>query len=384
MPDSEGLVEAVDRCAYCHDQCLAGTPELLATRNQSAAVSRVAIALRTRRLDGRPWDAGLAERVFLGLNDGLQFESCIYRREGHRIEPYIRAARAEVIAAGLAPPSVARVQDMLGATGNVFGLVEVVGEPLVSVPGTPILVHDAASRALNPAGLRAARELLRRVDGRLSELPVASCGAVEADLGLVDHARRAAGLMLAALDGLPPGPVVTTDATVALTILAAERSLGRPVNRSVAHLSQYLAGHPALPRPGRPVEIQVAYHDSGPLARGLGLTAEPRALLAAVVGGGLRDAVPTGRRASSDGPLAGYPRPDVALTMARARLAELAETGAEAIVTAGPYSLRNLRAADPGLPVVDLWSFLAAGWSTEPDFALAGLLASSRSAIEGV
>ena len=48
-------------------------------------------------------------------------------------------------------------------------------------------------------------------------------------------------------------------------------------------------------------------------------------------------------------------------------------------MTAGPYSLRNLRAGHPELPIVDLWSVLAAGWSAEPASALAALLASSSS-----
>ena len=371
---AEALTLAVDRCSYCHDQCMSGTPELLATKDQSMAVSRVATMLRQRRLREAPWDAALSTRVFLGLDDGLQFESCIYRHEGHRIEPYLRAARRDAIAAGHIPASVAVVQGHAIATGNVFGLVETLADPVHSLDGTPILVHDAAVRALMPEALVAARRLLLAVDGRLAEVAVASCGAVEADLGLDDLAHAAAGRMAARLAAMPPGPLVTIDAAVAIAIMDMETRWGITIGRPVAHLSTYLAGHDRLPRVEPRARVSVVLHDSGALARGLGILDAPRILLRAVAGGGLREAVPSGRLASSDGPVAGYPRPDIALVMARTRARQLTETGADCIITACPSSLRNLRSAEPDRPVLDLWSLVDAGWQDDPEMAVQELL----------
>ena len=368
------LREVVDRCAYCHDQCMAGTPELRATGDQSMAVSRVASLLRSTWLADQPWDHDIAERCFLGLDDGLQFEYCIYRAEGQRIEPYLRRARREAVETGFAPASVERLRRQLTATGNVFGIDETLGEPVMSVPGAAILVHDAASRFLMPEGLEAARNLLRIVDGHVAEVAVASCGAVEKDFGLWDLGQQASERMVAQLRALPSGPLVAIDATVVLALREGVRTPGLGTGRTVLHLSEYLARHPRLPDPVHRADISVVYHDSGPLARGLGIVDEPRTLLRTIVDGGLLEATPTGRRASSDGPLAGYPRPDIALGMAQIRVSELVATGADCIVAACPYSLRNLRAAGPSVPVLDLWALLVAGWGAAPDTAVRDLL----------
>jgi len=225
-----------------------------------------------------------------------------------------------------------------------------------------------------PEALVAARRLLLAVDGRLAEVAVASCGAVEADLGLDDLAHAAAGRMAARLAAMPPGPLVTIDAAVAIALMDMETRWGTTIGRPVAHLSTYRAGHDRRPRVEPRARVSVVLHDSGALARGLGILDAPRMLLRAVAGGGLREAVPSGRLASSDGPVAGYPRPDIALEMARTRARQLTETGADCIITACPSSLRNLRSAEPDRPVLDLWSLVDAGWQDDPEMAVQELL----------
>lgn len=365
---------------------MSGTPELLATRDHSTVVSRVAAMLRHRWMDGRVWDADQVERVFLGVNDGLQSEYCIYRADGHRIEPYLRAARQDAIEAGFAPASVERARTMVESSGNIFGVHEALADPVIGAAGAPALVHDAATRLLLGTGLDAARRLLLRLDGDASELAIASCGLVEADLGLTDLARRGMADLAGRLDALPAGPVVTIDATLALAIRAAEDSRGPGLGREVMHLSRYLVDHPRRPRPQRRVNLSAVYHDAGPLARGLGVVEEPRALLRDIAGMDLLEATPTGRRASSDGPLAGYPRADIAATMARTRVDELAETGADCIVVADPYSLRNLRAVAGDRPVVDLWALLDVAWEEGPDMEtrLRDVIASAVTRAPGV
>ena len=354
------LLAAIDRCAFCHDQCMAATPELLATKDQSNVVSRVAIQLRLISQGVRSWDPGIVERVYLGLNDGAQYEDCLFRDEGHRIEPYLRAARAAAFESGVAPDSVREIGDLLDQTGNVFGHEEHLAPPRALDHAAPILVHDAAMRRLDPTGLSAAQALLARACGSYSELAISTCGAVEADLGLVDRARHAAGHVAALLAQLGDGPVVTPDPTLALTMRSLYPSWGFELHRPVLHLAQYLAERLPSSSAALPDRVTVVYQDPGSLARGLDVVDEPRALLRAIGGITLVEPTPSGRRASSDGPLAGYPRPDVAAAIASRRLRELLATGADWIATASPYSLHNLRAIASDVPVVDVLTIVNA------------------------
>jgi hypothetical protein len=353
------LLLAIDKCAFCHDQCMAATPELLATKDQSMVVSRVATQLRLISHGLREWAPEIAERTYLGLNDGIQYEDCLFHDEGHRIEPYLRSARRAALQSGVAPGSVRAISELLDLAGNVFGLVEELAAPQVLDHEAPILVHDAAMRYLDPTALHAARLLLERVSGPYSELAIASCGAVEADLGFDDRARHAAELVTARLREMGPGPVVTPDPTLAFTLSALYPAWGLKIGRPVFHLAHYLAGRLPLPLAMLRGGVTVVYHDPGSLARGLDIVDEPRTLLRGIGGVTLVEAIPGGRRASSDGPLAGYPRPDIATAIASIRLQELLATGADCIATASPYSLRNLRSVAHGVPVMDVLSIAA-------------------------
>jgi Fe-S oxidoreductase len=134
---------------------------------------------------------------------------------------------------------------------------------------------------------------------------------------------------------------------------------GIEIGRPVFHLAQYLAGRLTAAPGTLPGRATVVYHDPGSLARGLDVVEAPRTLLRAIDGVALVEAIPGGRRASSDGPLAGYPRPDIASAIAARRVQELLATDADCIATASPYSLRNLGAVGHGVPVMDVLSIVA-------------------------
>ena len=150
------------------------------------------------------------------------------------------------------------------------------------------------------------------------------------------------------------------DPTLALTMSSLYPSWGFDLDRPVLHLAQYLAERLPVSGAVLPNRVTVVYQDPGSLARGLDVIDEPRALLRAIGGITLVEPTPWGRRASSDGPLAGYPRPDIAAVIASRRLRELLATGADLIATASPYSLHNLRAVAQDVPVVDVLSIVAA------------------------
>jgi|GEM_PF-2357281 len=348
----------LDRCAFCHDQCMSATPEVVATGDQTLVVSRVANFIRLADQGRLDWTEGLAKRLFYGLNDGLQYEYCLVKKEGHRIEPFLRAARAEAVRRGLAPAAVAAAAARVRDTGNVFGCLETLPEPVAPSRGGPILVHDAASRALTPDALAAARLLLQDVGDGPGELAIASCGMVEFDLGYVDLSQAAARRVQTALAALPEGPVVTGDPVLAYALRVMYPQWGLPLNRQVLHLSEYLVDRTDLLPTFRPRNEVATFHDPAALSRGLGIVDAPRALLARVSGLTLVEPVSSGAAAGSDGPLAGYPDPAVASAIRHARFNELVSTGASLIITSSPYSKANLEAADGGTPVFDLIEFL--------------------------
>jgi len=350
--------EALARCAFCHDQCMSATPEVVVTGDQSLVVSRVANLIRLAGGGQLQWSPELARRLFFGLTDELQFQYCLAAKEGHHFEPFLRAAREEAVRRQLAPTSVLAVAEHVRLSGNIFGRREELALPVGPAPGGPILVHDAATRVLTPGALAAARDLLGAVGPAPGELAVPSCGFVEFDLGLTHQAHAAASQAHAALAGLPDGPVVTTDPVLALALRKFYPQWGFVLNRPVLHISEYLAQR-AEALPGfRPQAVTSVYHDPAALARGLGVVAPPRTLLARIPGMHLAEPITSGIRARGDGPLMGYPDEFVAAAITRARLAELRTTGAAVIITCSPYSVANLSGVSDGFPVIDLTEFL--------------------------
>ena len=347
----ESWLPAMTRCAGCHDQCLAATAEAAASGDQTLVVSRVA-TLGLRLLDGRmEWSAETVAPLFRGLNDGIQAEVCIFRTEGHRIEPYLRALRAEAVRRGLAPGHVRAAQDLIRESGNVLGVSVPPSEP--PSPGTVTLLHDAATTALDPRAASAACGLLARAGIETTALWVSSCGAIEADLGLVDESERATAAMVDAITGAAPSMVVSSDPV--LVARAQEVLAGPGWTAPILHLAQVLdaAGMAFAPR-----HVRVTVHDPGALARPLDASTVVRRLLGRVAGLELREPVNTGRLAASDGPLGPYPDAGAAEAIARRRMDELRRTGADMVVTSSPYSLANLRGVADGMQVEDLAVFL--------------------------
>jgi hypothetical protein len=291
----------------------------------------------------RDWTPARAHTLFYGLDQALQREFCVFLDGSQDQRRYLRLGRQAAVERGLVPDSVQRLIDTIHRDGAPLGP----GGDLVERAPTAdaaTLIFDAAATLLDPAGLAAARTLLPTVDSGAGELGITSSGWIELTLGLSDAAAAAAAAVRRRLAALPgEGPLVTNDPALVL----AARELWR-VERSVVHLAEYLADWRPVAAP-RGVAV---FHDPGLLARDLDLTTEPRKLLRAA-GYDLVEAARHGRHAAEDGPLAGYPDPALAASIARARVAELVSSGADVIVTGSPWSVRNLAPFSP-LPVMDL------------------------------
>ncbi len=351
-------LDELERCAFCHDQCMSASPEVIASSEQALIRSRLATLLMMLQGGKWEWSGNAANRLFYALNDGIQFHYCIRaKKENQHTEPYIRAARAEAVDRGLAPASVKEAAERFGRTGNLFGMD---AQAAVSAPvGTaPLLVYDAGTLARAPGAIDAARRLVKLVDDHAGEAVIASCGFVEFDLGLAEQAERAARAAHAQLEAIPgEGPIVTPDPVLAYALNVFYPQWGLALSRPVLHVSQYLADH-AEKLPFSKAPVTVTYHDDWALARGLGEMEAPRKLLAAA-GAAIFEPVNTREKAESDGPLAAYPDGELAKEIASLRYEELAETGADWIITASPYGRANLGAVEDDIPVEDLCEFLA-------------------------
>ena len=345
-------VPAMTRCAGCHDQCLTATAEAAATGDQTYVVSRVA-SLGLRLLDGRMrWSAEAVAPLFMGLNDGIQAEVCVFRADGHRIEPYLRALRAEAVRRGFAPDHVRVAQDRIRTTGSVFGVPIPPSDPPKA--GAVVLLHDAATAALNPGALGATRALLRRAGIEPFASWIPSTGAVEADLGLVDESLRATTTMVDAIAATAPSMIVSSDPVL---VARARDVLGsQDGSVPVVHVAQALD---ATDLAFAARSISVAVHDSGALGRSLDASGAVRRVLGRVTGLELREPVNSGRLAASDGPAGPYPDASVAEAIAHRRMDELRRTDADMIITSSPYSLANLREVAGETRVADLVVFLA-------------------------
>lgn len=350
--------EQLKRCAFCHDQCMSATPEAVATGSQARVVSRVAILGRMLERGELEWSATSAAPLFYGLNDGWQREYCIFADEGQRIEPYLRRLRGQAIARGVAPEPIANALARTRASGNVFGLASAAPPKQPRRTGSVAYLHDQATRFLTPAVVGAAHDVLQAAGAPASDLPVESGGMVELDLGDEESARQAATAVADAIAGSGANMVVTTDPTLAYVIRFGYPFLGVDARVPVLHLTEFLVDRPVACAAGPPVKI--VFHDPPWLSRGLGVIDAPREILRRMEGVQLREAASAGRLAASDGPLAGYPDPDVARAIAQQRVQELRATGAELIVTASPYSEANLAAVAGGsIAVMDVTEFLA-------------------------
>ena len=349
---------------------MAATGELIATGDQSLAISRIA-ALALRLADGgSAWTTAAAARFFHSALDDAQREVCIRRDEGHRIEPWLMAGRAEAVTMGLAPAHVRAAQAAIAATGSVWGLRETIPPVVIPRDADVVLVHEATERSLTPGSVPAARRLLEATGLTVADLPIVSSGVAELELGLVDDARRAA---TAAMGRVGPGgdvPLVGGDPPLVAMLRAGGADPDRPFVGRIEHVLAILRDRNGARSPGRGAAPagdtdrqgpqpagSVVVHDPGLLSRRLGLAGAVRDLLAGLADVTVSEAPTFGRSARSDGGIPAALGDPVGVAVARMRVEELGRARATSIITVGPVACAALRVGG-GTRIGDLVTFL--------------------------
>ncbi len=344
LPSGEALRRAAELCEFCPRMCRFACPvSEAAAREAYTPWGKVSLASLTAALSRAP-DASAAQ-AFHACTGCLRCQH--YCAHGNDVPSLLFAARAVSVRAGVGPralgdfvrqfPDAAAKAALRALAAEAAG-----GEKAVAflVPGEAALkdggqvVRDAlfAARALG-APLALASE-----DALSSGLPLLEAGHPDE---FAAHALKTRAAFLGA--GEPRAVhLVFLEASCARTVRdrwplhGAALPAGSTAEHITAFLARALAGKPELA--ARPkLAGPVAFHDPCELARGLGETGAPRALLAAAVEGGAREAVRCGQDASCCGAGGLVPRvfPELAARIAAERREELS-AAAPAAVTASP------------------------------------------------
>ncbi|OUN00188.1 MAG: hypothetical protein BAA02_05470 [Paenibacillaceae bacterium ZCTH02-B3] len=356
MPVSD-LPELLEKCAVCHDQCLAYTPELRYLRHQSYVTSRKALHLYMASRNQIEYSLELAEVVYAAVNSGLQSVNCIFS-SGQDETAFIRAARAKLAKRDLLPDEVRNVRDNIVRTGNAFGRIV---KPSVSGEGDTAFLFDAATLCLVPDVRVAVERILKKLNRSAAIVEVPSSGFLEFDLGFVEEARAAAEATAEQLARINAKAVYTTDPTIAyaLKVLFPDE-FNLKLRCRTGHVTEWLCEVLEREKPEwRPFDGVVTYHDPSEMARYLRLHDQPRKLLSAVPGLRLAEMRFNREQARPTGVKPGTLYREKAKILAMERMEEAKRTGARLLVTASPYSYANLSGVPGGLPVMDITEFLS-------------------------
>jgi len=369
------LSKAIEYCAICPNMCRFDCPVARAERSESAAPAgkvRLAYMLARGMLARSPDVAGYLYRCAdcRGCEAWCPFPEV-------KVADIMAAARADALAAGTAPEAALAVCDSLRKYGHPFAaaapeplsLAAAVG-PTGDAAGGPasdrvLFLPGCTAAALRPATSRAIAGALTAAGVDWRTLPrQLCCGSPARAAGDPALEAELAGRLAAAIADCGADVVVTACPGCAEALTMRYPELGLAVGARVVHFAAYAAELLATGRlQPRAIAVPSAvYHDPCTMARRLALTDEPRAVLAAIPGLTTREARARGRETHccGAGGLLGEVWPAAAAAIARARLGELADAGAAAIVTTCPMCEYTLAQTKTELPVFDLAEVLLA------------------------
>jgi Fe-S oxidoreductase len=351
----QSVIETTEGCRYCL-MCRHVCPVTRVTYNEATSPHGWALTVASVRRGVLGWNAETADLLYQCADCGLCQAFCATDQP----LPYaIVAARAEVVAGGLAPAAVAEADAALRK-----GLNEERAE--WAEPREVALFAGSAAEGEQPS-LQAARELLEHLD--LAHGLIAArreSGYLAYTLGLHETARELARATVEEIGRAGCRRIVVLSPEDAHTLKAIYPLLGAPLpgEVEVVELTALLAG---LLDKGRlrlrPEPLELVYHDPCQTPRLDGRWRAPRRLLEALATRPLRESFWRAKRAASCGASGGLPwtQPRLAAQMARAALADASGGGAPIVVTDAPGCLAHLRAnaEDAGVEVRGLYELLA-------------------------
>jgi dimethylglycine catabolism B len=335
LPTIADIRADAEHCSYNAKLCRFACPVATATGKESVTPWGINRAI-TAAADAGAVDGSTAAAVYGCTGCRACATVCL---PGLDLPTHVRAARAEVVAAGLEPPGAGEAAGTARDGGAELAAGATPGAATVVVPGCRSEDADALARVLAAGGI--AYDV---VTGEVC------CGARTVDVGFEEQGRTQAADLTARLRDAER--VVVADPHRARW-LRVDHDDPRIVTVA-AFLAEVVERLPVR-HPGG----AVAWQDPCWLGRGLGVYEEPRAVVAAVTGEAPLEPAHTRDRGGCTGGGMGYAETDPtgAARILSATAVEIEECGAATVVTACPTAAARLRTA--GLDAWDLTGFVA-------------------------
>src|SRR5215207_6966449 len=354
------VIDTTEGCRYCL-MCRHVCPVTRVTFNEATSPHGWALEIASVRRGLLDWNAETTDRLYQCADCGLCQSFCVTDQP---LPDAIVAARAEVVAAGSAPASVAEIDRMLRTWGYTYGVVA--SAPQATEWGETALFVGSTAFPREWESVQSARRLLEHAGLEHTLAAVGrSSGYLAYTLGLHDTARQLARATVEELDHLGCRRLIVLSPGQAHTLKHVYPLLGvaLPERVEVIALTDLLA---ALLDEGRlkflQTNVQLAYHDACQTPRMDGAGRAPRRLLSALTIQPLQEGFWREKRATPCGASGGLPwtQPDLAASLARAALIDAGRNGARLIVTDAPQCLAHMRANTvPGVEVRGLYEMLA-------------------------
>lgn len=340
-------------CLMCAQAC----PVRRVTKNEATSPHGWALLVASITRGQLQWDSSTIDVLYQCADCGLCQANCVTDRP----LPYaIVAARAHVVEHGDAPSGVTELNERLRKWGNPYGATTDDGRTTNSGSPVTILIGDAAYH-LRPQVVAAAETVLGALGVAAPRIAVGrSSGYLPYSVGLWDTARELAHKVVDELKASGATQVVTLGTEDAHTLLHVYAELGVPLpdDVKVTTLSEYLEsavedgrfeleGHPAQ---------TYTYHDGVQAVRLKLYAPAARRLAVRVMGGAPREMLYREALATPVGTSGGlqFTQPELAAQLARVRIQEARETGADILLTDNPLDTATLDKYADGIRVVNL------------------------------
>ncbi|MCS6845650.1 MAG: (Fe-S)-binding protein [Caldilineales bacterium] len=356
------VIATTDNCRYCL-MCRHVCPVGHVTRLETLTPHGWGLTIASVRRGLLRWDEATVTALYQCADCGTCRAHCVTDQP---LPEAIAEARAEVVAAGLAPAAALAVAERLAAYGNPY--VEQVPQPPLGEGAVALFVGDEVAYRC-PGLLDAALKLLAALDIRPALVGRGrNNGYLASSLGFPDLARSLAQATLAELAAVGAHQLLVLSPAdyYAFHRLHQERlALTRPRHLEVTEVVNLLAralemGDVAFRR--AEIDAPYAYLDPTHTVRVDGRWDAPRQLLTAVLPGPPRELFWRRERTHPTGSTAlQFTQPDLAATLNTARLEDAQRTGVRLLVTEAAGDLAVLTPLAPrfGLELRSLYELLA-------------------------
>ncbi len=357
LADHTTSYELCRYCLMCRHTCPVGRT----TKREATTPHGWALMIASADRGQLHWDTEAVDTLYQCAQCGLCQSNCVTDQP---LPASIAAARAHVVSLGLAPEAVVALDARLRQWGNPYQE----SQPLSAAGRAPsALFVGAAARHAHPQTLNAARQLLAALG--IEYVPVGvglSSAYLPLALGLRETAQALAQTALAEISASGCSRLIVLTPEDARAFAEALPALGLQLPEGVAviELMSLLAAAVETGQLSfRPVTGRYTYHDPAHTPHFPGRAAQARRVLAALLSQPLHEMFWREGRAAPGGAVGGleFTQPVLAERMARARLAEAAETGAEQLLTEDPVALAHLEPYTAGakLKLTGLFELLA-------------------------